>query len=135
MAHRRHNVATRQSRSTSGRTWIDLLATMTIGVSSADTVHAQITAQTSLRFRRRRHYRLIVQSYDIDLGLVPGDRERPVGSLERPITGSELRDGVRVSLLELRESSAADRGRTDPVIVAWVEESDGNLDFDGRLAR
>jgi hypothetical protein len=77
---------------------------------------------------------LVVQSYDTTDGPVPGRYVRPVGSLQRAVTAEELRDGVRVELLEVR--TQAEKGRDlAPVIVAWVEAGKPDLEFDGRTAR
>jgi hypothetical protein len=90
-------------------------------------------------------YRLVVQSYDATDGPVPGRYVRPVGSLQRAVTAEELRDGVRVELLELRGRTASEARATaggmvsqrdiTPLVVAWVEAGKPDLEFDGRNAR
>lgn len=96
-----------------------ILVATTLG-SAADTVRAQVRAQGL----RGGAYRLIVQSYDAD------DDARPVGSAQRAVTADQLREGVQVSLLELRGGARAD-GR----VVAWVEPAGAEDEFDGRTAR
>lgn len=109
--------------------WMALLAATTLGVTGG-TVRAQVTASDS-EIVDGATYRLVVQTYD---GPVARGA-RPVGSFQRVVTGAELKSGVRVNLLELRESIFADspeKGR----VVAWLEAgSSGDLEFDGRRAR
>jgi hypothetical protein len=113
-----------------------LLAATTLGIDAGDTFRAEVTADEDLV--ESRDYRLVVQSYDAEIGHVPGDRARPLGSMQRAVTGAELRKGVSVSLVELRRgsvASAADVKGKEPVVVAWVEDGKPDLEFDGRMAR
>src|ERR1700679_1892351 len=89
----------RTKRSAAAGSWLALLAMTTLG-DGADTLHAEVRAQGL----REGAYRLVVQSYDATHGGVPGRDERPVGSTQRAVTADELRSGVHVNLLELRES-------------------------------
>ena len=115
-----------------------LLAATTLGIDSADTVRAEVSGDADLS--ETQDYRLVVQSYDTDAHSapgVPGQHSRPVGSLQRSVTAAELRNGVTVSLLELRQSAAV-TGKNDakePVFVAWIEDGKPDLEFDGRMAR
>ena len=116
-----------------------LLAATTLGIDSADTVRADVSSDADLV--ESGDYRLVVQSYDTDaesIPGVPGHRSRPVGSLQRSITAAELRSGVSVSLLELRQSAAV-TGKGDATkateLVAWIEDGKPDLEFDGRMAR
>jgi hypothetical protein len=103
-------------------------------VDGASTVHAEVRGDAELS--EGRSYRLVVQSYDAAGSPLPGDRARPIGSLQRAVTGDELRRGVSVSLVELRQLSAVrPKGRRGPVLLAWVEAGAPDLDFDGRMAR
>jgi hypothetical protein len=106
-----------------------LLAATTLG-DVADTVHAEVRADG---LSHGRAYRLVVQSYDASRALVPGRDARPVGSTQRAVTADELRAGVHVDLLELRESAAPQT--PGPVVVAWIEAGEPDLEFDGRTAR
>jgi hypothetical protein len=118
-----------QTRSAAAGSWLALLAAVTLG-DGADTVRAEVRAHGL----RAGAYRLVVQSYDASDGRVPGRDARPVGSLQRAVTADELQQGVHVSLLELRElagAPSADR----PMVVAWIEAGEPNLEFDGRTAR
>ena len=53
---------------------------------------------------------------------------------QRAVTADELRAGVRVNLLELRAREVAGSGTT-PMVVAWIEAGQPDLEFDGRRAR
>jgi hypothetical protein len=106
-----------------------LLATTTLG-DAAGALHAEIRAD----HLAEGEYRLVVQSYDTTDGGLPGRGARPVGSVQRAVTADELRTGVRIDLLELRERTA-EPAVERPVVVAWVEAGDADLEFDARAAR
>jgi hypothetical protein len=57
-----------------------------------------------------------------------------VGSVQRAVTADELRAGVQVSVVERRPRADGGPGE-DPVVVAWVEAGEPNLEFDGQTAR
>jgi len=119
--------------------WTALLAATTLGVPAANTVRAEVRADTELSAGRA--YRLVVQSYD------PSDRDaalrgrgRPIGSVQRAVTADEMKRGVHVDLMELRQTA----GGTDDVargnlakalVLAWVEEGKPDLELDARRAR
>jgi hypothetical protein len=107
-----------------------LLAATTLG-DAADTLHAEVRA---VGLAEDAAYRLVVQSYDATDGRVPGRYSRPVGSLQRAVTAAELRQGVHVDLLELRDAAPASSADT-PLVVAWIEAGEPDLEFDGRAAR
>jgi hypothetical protein len=127
MARKRTSPKTR--RSLAAGSWLALLAATTLG-DGADTLHAEVRA----RGLREGAYRLVVQSYDASDGKVPGRNARPVGSMQRAVTADELRSGVHVNLLELRETTA-EVASERPMVVAWIEAGEPNLEFDGRNAR
>lgn len=133
--------------------WTSLLAATTLGVTGASTVRAEVRAADA-DFSEERDYRLVVQSYDGSLGdprsadlAGLSRRGQPVASTQRAITSEELRRGVRVDLLELRQSPAdpvrAVRAHDDlargslakALVVAWVEEGKPDLEYDARRAR
>jgi len=114
------------TRAASAGSWMALLAAATLG-DGAGTLHAEIRADAV----GDRPYRLVVQSYDRAEG-VPGHTSRPIGSVQRAVTSAELRAGVHVNLLELRDRRAQ---RGSPMVVAWIEAGDPDLEFDGRTAR
>jgi hypothetical protein len=114
--------------------WVAVLAATTLGGASAATIRAEVRA----RGLTDGAYRLVVQSYDRADGPVPSLRERPVGSVQREVTAAELRSGVQVNLLEFRGGPAgpgSEPALEEPVVVAWVEASGAELEFDGRRAR
>ncbi len=95
---------------------MDLLAGTMSPDTSADTVEAEVRADVA----EGDLLRLVVQSYE-------DGSARPVGSVQRAVTAHELRNGVHVHLVELRERGAL---RRKPRVVAWVESA--ALDeFDG----
>jgi hypothetical protein len=129
MATRRHSRTTRVRSVTAG-SWIALVAATMLG-DAADALRAEVRADD---FTGAGRYRLVVQSYDSHDGHVPGRNARPVGSVQRAVTADELRNGVHVSLLEMRE--AADSGQLSaPMVLAWIEVGGPDLEFDGRVAR
>jgi len=81
-------------------------------------------------------YRLVVQSYDRKAGRALGSRVRPVGSAQRAVTADELRAGVQVRVLELRErDGSAPASDKTPYVVAWIEAGSPDLEFNGLTAR
>jgi hypothetical protein len=133
-------------------TWMGLLAATTLGVTGASTVRAQVRAGMGLS--EGRPYRLVVQSYDPSVsGEFPSRRARPLASMQRRVTAAEMKRGVQVDLLELRQgdglgdgafgaprrsSGPDDAARGDlarALVLAWVEEGQADLEFDGRRAR
>jgi hypothetical protein len=100
-----------------------LVAATTLGVESASTVRAQIRSDDQ-RIEDAAEYLLVVQTYD-------GNGKKPVGSMLRAVTGAELRSGVSVNVLELRERQPS----AEPMVVAWLERGARQLEFDGRQAR
>jgi|SRR5579859_1697962 len=129
MATRKPNTP-RSRRSAATGSWLALLAATTLG-DGAGTVHAEVKADGV----GEGAYRLVVQSYDVTDGGVPDNDARPVGSVQRAVTADELRAGVRVDLLELRATQAARADRASPMVVAWIEAGQPDLEFDGRRAR
>jgi hypothetical protein len=99
---------------------MDLLASTMLDDTSADTVEAEVRANVP----DARGLRLIVQSYE-------EGNARPVGSVQRAVTAKELRNGVHVHLVELRERSS-ERGKQR--VVAWVESSELD-EYDGLGAK
>ena len=122
----------------SAGSWMSLLASTTLGVdTAAATVHAQVRldAIDLASLADDKSYRLVVQSYDSESPDAHG-RSKPVGSVQRAISKSELRAGVNVALFELRGIAPRSQECTrKPIVVAWVEAGQPNLEFDGRMAR
>jgi hypothetical protein len=114
----------RKSRTAAAGSWLALLAATTLG-DAADTVRAEVRAAG---LSGQGVFRLVVQSYD-----ATGRDARPVGSVQRSVSADELRQGVHVNLLELRQADA--QAPESPVVVAWIEAGEPDLEFDGRTAR
>jgi hypothetical protein len=120
-----------KARAAAAGSWIALVAATTLG-DAAGALRAEVRADG---LSEGGVYRLVVQSYDRATGTtVPGPYARPVGSVQRAVTADELRQGVHVSLLEIRggTQSAATEG---PLVLAWIEAGQPDLEFDGRTAR
>jgi hypothetical protein len=120
------------SRSAAAGSWLALLAATTLG-DAADTVRAEVRADG---LAADGVFRLVVQSYDAGgsrQGALPGRSSRPLGSVQRAVTGDELRQGVQVNLIEFARGTETSGDR--PVVVAWIEAGAPNLEFDGRTAR
>jgi hypothetical protein len=117
------------TRTAAAGSWLALLAATTLG-HAAGTVHAEIRAKGV----EDGAYRLVVQSYDDADGSVPGHQARPVASMQRAVTADELRQGVKVNLVELRGGDP-EPGAARPMVVAWIEAGQPDLEFDGRQAR
>ena len=107
-----------------------LLAATTLGVDGANTVRAEVRADEGLM--ESRDYRLVVQSFDGAEGKQPDLRARPVGSYQRAVTAAELRSGIKISLVELRQNGGSE---SDGAVVAWIEAGKPDLEYDGRTAR
>jgi hypothetical protein len=116
----------RKARTAAAGSWLALLAATTLG-DAADTLRAEVRADG---LSGGGMYRLVVQSFD-----ATGGDARPVGSMQRSVTADELRQGVHVNLLELRQPPAAHAQLQSPLVVAWVEAGEPDLEFDGRKAR
>jgi len=108
--------------------WIALVAATTLG-DAAETIRTEIRADLPLQ----GVYRLVVQSYGATVNEKPGRYERPIGSAQRAVTADELRDGVHISMVEFRDRIPSASG--EPIILAWIETGEPDLEFDGRMAR
>jgi hypothetical protein len=115
---------------------MSLLAATTLGVdTAAATVHAEVRLDAAdlASLNDVMSYRLVVQSYDSEGA---DGRSKPVGSVQRAISKAELRAGVKVNLFELRGIAPHSQECTrKPIVVAWIEAGQPNLEFDGRMAR
>jgi hypothetical protein len=126
----RKQLSRRGVRTAAAGSWLALLAGTTFG-DAANTLRAEVRADG---LSDADNYRLVVQSYDAADGPIPGRHSRPIGSMQRAVTAEELRLGVRVNLLELRPG-VSDANGVRPMVVAWVEAGEPDLEFDGRTAR
>lgn len=81
----------------------------------------------------REALRLVVQSYreqDVVAGR-PTAYARPLASTQRGVSSEELRGGVLLDLVHFGIEPEDD----DVVVIAWAEEGEPDLDFDGLEAR
>jgi hypothetical protein len=125
----RPHISSRSARSAAAGSWLALLAATTLG-DAADTLRAEVRAVGVTEGA----YRLVVQSYDASDGPLPGRDVRPVGSVQRAVTADELRRGVHVDMVELRQGAGTGAAES-PVVVAWIEAGEPDLEVDGRTAR
>jgi hypothetical protein len=121
-----------RARSAAAGSWLALLAATTLG-DAANTLRAEVRANVGPSDGAM--YRLVIQSYDKSDGAVPGRHARPVGSMQRSVTAEELRQGVHVNLLELRDALPPGTGAENPLVVAWIDTGASDLEFDARRAR
>ena len=122
-----------------GSSWMALLAATTLGVDGS-TVRALVRTEAP-EIDEQAVYTLVVQSYDGSM--LHG--ARPVGSVQRIVTGAELRRGLEVSLVELRAVPAAATGvakkssrkkeTSHAQVVAWIADGHAELEYDARGAR
>jgi hypothetical protein len=115
-----------------------LVAATTLGLGNIEHLRAEISAEPSaaaVGAEAARAYRLIVQSYAPESleGELPGERARPLSSVQRAVTQEELYRGVAVDLVQIRDDG--ELVERAAVVVAWVEEGQPDLEFDGMTAR
>ena len=74
---------------------------------------------------------MVVQSYrecDVVAGR-PTPYARPIASAQRGVSSEELKGGVLLDLVHFEDEAE------DVVVIAWTEEGEPDLDFDGLEAR
>jgi hypothetical protein len=117
-----------------GASWMALVAATTIGLGELDRVRTEVTADTAaLGHSHGARYRLVVQSYasgSVSADLAPGMRQKPLASAQRSVTAEELSRGVAVDVLRVGEARDGSQ-----MIVAWLEQGEADLEFDGAEAR
>lgn len=111
-----------------------LLAATTLGTDvAAEPVHAEVRVDAiRARALKRSAFRLIVQSYDAPAADMKAGRAKPVGSMQRLVSAEELKNGIRIEFVELRDS---ERLEARPLVVAWLEAVQGTYELDAREAR
>src|SRR5262249_21249258 len=78
--------------------------------------------------------RLVVQSYrerDVSAGR-PHAYARPLASAQRAVSADQLRFGVQLDLVHFEQHDEHDE---EVIVIAWAEEGDPDLAFDGREPR
>lgn len=116
-------------RSAASVSWLALLAATTLGAGRFDQIRARVSGTAEVG----RNYRLVVQSYAkdaLDAAGHPGRYARPIASTQRAVTTEELASGVSVSVMQV-----ADDLEKNPVVIAWIEPGEADLEFDARAAR
>ena len=109
--------------------WTWLLAVTEWGLSglgrSRVRVHQRVTHTSP------EGLRLVVQSYrecDVIAGR-PRPYARPLASAQRSVSSDQLHFGVQLDLVNFEGDD------DDVVVIAWMEDGDSDLDFDGLQAR
>ena len=111
-----------------------LLAGTTVGLGYQGRWRAQISGER-LNVRPEHSYRLVAQTYraaQLTPGGVPAAGARPLGSAQRAVTAEELAAGVALDIVQIGEEPEAP---SEPVVVAWIELGDPDLEYDARQAR
>jgi hypothetical protein len=109
--------------------WTALLADTSWGMSGLGRRRVRVK-QRSLG-APREGLRLVVQSYregDVVAGR-PTPYARPLASAQRGVSSEDLRGGVLLDLVHFELEV------DDVVVIAWAEEGEPDLDFDGLEAR
>ena len=128
------NPTRRTHRAGTAASWMALVAGTTLGLGYQGRVRAQISGE-GMQPEAGQSYRLVAQSYaasSVTPGGLPGRHARPLGSAQRAITAEQLRAGVAVDIMLVGEEPEAPGA---PVVVAWVEPGEPDLDYDARRAR
>ncbi|MCA9595261.1 MAG: hypothetical protein KC776_18210 [Myxococcales bacterium] len=134
---RKKSARSRVVAAAGGASWMALLAATTLGVGQYDYVQAEISSdgKPDMDPAEAGDYRLVVQSYasgSVDAAGMPALRARPLGSVQRAITSEELEKGIAVKVVQVGPEAEVDDA---PVLIAWVERGQPNLEFDALRAR
>lgn len=109
--------------------WTSLLAHTSTGLTGLGRCRVRVHqrgAHTS-----HEGLRLVVQSYrerDVIAGR-PRPYARPLASAQRAVSPDQLHFGVQLDLVSFEGDD------DDVVVIAWMEDGDTDLDFDGLQAR
>jgi hypothetical protein len=109
--------------------WTALLADTSWGLSGLG--RRRVRVQQPHHGRAREGLRLVVQSYrerDVVAGR-PVPHARPLASAQRAVSTDQLKGGVQLDLVHFEQDT------DDVVVIAWAEEGEPDLDFDGLQAR
>ena len=109
--------------------WTALLADTSWGLGSLD--RRRVRVRHPQGGKSGEALRLVVQSYrehDVVAGR-PTAYARPLASAQRAVSTDQLRGGIQLDLVHF------DGEGDDVVVIAWTEEGDADLDFDGLEAR
>lgn len=117
--------------------WIALVAATTLGAGQFASFRAEIRAEPEVTVDdAKTGYRLVVQSYAatgaVAANGLPAAGARPLASTQRAITAQELREGVAVDIVQV---GVTEDEASKPIVLAWVEPGEPNLEFDALRAR
>lgn len=117
-----------------GASWLALLAATSLGVRSLGELRADVRVDATIDDGgdERSGYRLIVQSYNrSELGSdqLPSAGARPTAAAQRSVTFEELRQGIRVNMVDVDGHGA------DSCVLAWLEPGHPDPEFDPTTAR
>lgn len=113
--------------------WMALVAATTLGLSNIQYVRTTVASLGVAPGLQGGSCRLIVQSYA--KGSITSDHiaddAKPLASAQRSVTNEELALGVHIDLVHVDAASSDEA----PLVVAWLEQGEPDLEFDGRRAR
>ncbi len=118
-----------------GMSWTALLADTAWGMAGLG--RRRVRVRQRPRGAPREALRLVVQSYrerDVVAGR-PTPYARPLASAQRGVTTEQLQGGVLLDLVHFQIERAELDVEDDVVVIAWAEEGEPDLDFDGLEAR
>lgn len=108
--------------------WTALLADTSSGLSGLGRRRVRVHQRQG---STREGLRLVVQSYrecDVVAGR-PTPYARPLASAQRGVSSEQLKGGVQLDLVHFEAEDE------DVVVIAWAEEGEPDLDYDGLEAR
>ena len=109
--------------------WTALLADTSSGLSGLGRRRVRVRQRN--QGGARDGLRLVVQSYrecDVVAGR-PAPYARPLASAQRGVSSEQLTGGVQLDLVHFEDEDE------DVVVIAWAEEGEPDLDYDGLEAR
>jgi hypothetical protein len=112
-----------------GASWTALLADTSWGLSGLGRRRVRVRQRPASSASEA--LRLVVQSYrerDVIAGR-PGPYARPLASAQRAVSRDQLMHGIQLDLVHFEDHA------DDVVVIAWAEEGEADLDYDGLEAR
>jgi len=115
---------------TADASWTALLADTSSGLRGLE--RRRVRVRQPLSTNAPEGFRLVVQSYrerEVIAGR-PASYARPLASAQRAVSADQLRYGVQLDLMHFEGDEDE-----DVVVIAWAEEGEPDLDYDGLEAR